>query len=157
MAPPSHSHTHTYTHILTHKQWTGQNHTQQWLGHTHTHRIQENYVCTPLKGKDQRNMKMKYRNRERGKSLTKYEILLKSVYQHYIDYMSAIGQKNYGSWFLDNEQTHSHPHKHTHSHTLSHSHIDTHTTHTQTHNTHAHPQISTFYSHSLPVCFSPLQ
>ena len=42
---------------------------------------------------------MKTQKRERGKVSHKVcNLLLKSVYQHHVDYMTAIGQKKYGSW-----------------------------------------------------------
>ena len=63
--PLKHTHPDTHTHTLPHKSTLSHTHTD-----THTNHKCENEHT---------------RNRERGKSVTKYEILLKSLYQHHVN------------------------------------------------------------------------
>ena len=49
-------------------------------------------------------MKMNIQKKERGKSATKYEILLKSVY--HVDYMSPKDKKKYGLWINEAYENH---------------------------------------------------
>ena len=68
--------------------------------HTHTHTQTHTHIPQSARKlhKNEKNndeatkLKKKIRNWERGKSVTKYVILLKSAYQHHVDYMPVIGK-----------------------------------------------------------------
>ena len=58
-----------------------------------THTVKENYITIT-----KRTTRYENENGERGKSNTKYEILLKSVYQHHV-----VSNRSEEIWILDSE------------------------------------------------------
>ena len=74
----THTHSHTHIHIYTHIPTHSLSHTPRQIHtlHTHRHTLSHSYTYKKtLKRKEQRR-NWKRRNRERGKSVTKYVILL---------------------------------------------------------------------------------